>query len=1517
MITKENLREVLESLGFEDKANKNIYTKTYQNNEDIKIEVDFNKPKIMYSPTDSSFKEKEFPNKDKESKGIIIHRDTTLNFSANENFVCLVCMDYLLSKGYEPKHIIIEPTFPLGHANKPSYGDILVYDKEYNPLVLIENKTYGAEFSKEWNLMLKNGGQLFSYLGNMGKCQNLCLFACDFDSTNEQIFYKSHIITINDNEKYLEDMNKNLKNDEKKKGFREAKNTEEYYQVWNETYGLSFTTKGLFEKNIQSYKIGKDKYTLDDLESVPYSEIRTIYHDFATILRHHSIGNYENTFYILVDLFLCKIIDERNMQNNKSDELKFYWKGFAYDNPLDYCDRLLDLYEQGKRELFEIDVVNIKNEDLDKIFNRTKRYKGELKTELEKLFKEQKFYNIKKFNFIEVENEDEFRLNFKVLIQIAALIQDIYISKSDSNQFLGDLFEGFLNRSIHQTEGRFFTPTPITNFIINSLPEIKKDSKVLDYACGAGHFLTEFLQYNRECQIYGIEKNKNLSMVAKIASVFYDSKNEAKIIFQDALGEINKTKDYAKFFKNDSFDLIISNPPYAVKGFLEVLDTKERNNYILTKFIDDKSYHKNKAIECFFIERTKQLLKDEGYFVLVLPISILQKGGIYEKTREILLEHFKISCIVSMNSKTFGSTGTQTTIIFAQKVRKTGRDFINFLKETSFNLAKYRQEFAQNNPIEAYCEFLGYKLDCYIDFLSNLILSDELKNTESFKNYFSDYEKSQKYFKKKKITQVQQEEFFNSSEFAKTIQVNKKDLKKYRQFFNSFKESEEYKQKEEEWHYNNFLEQIKELEFEKILYFSYVFENEVLLIKSPEDKTKDNKSNKNEIIKFLGYDWSNRKGDEGIKYQTTIIDDELKERNDDSDEEKKEKEALRNINSVKFINTPLYNPKDRNDKTKLNYAIRAFMQNACSDELISSLQGENEDAHSLFKAKLIDMIDFEKVEFNKAISLNPCNSNRSEESNPFVNSKFELVRLKDFALDIQTAKRPSGGVGKYENGALSLGGEHIDNKNGYIKLDNPKYVPIEFYESFVLQDKGIVKQFDILICKDGALTGKIAMVRNEFIGQSAMINEHIFLLRCDNIEKQKYLFYILHSYSGQQALKSKITGSAQGGINKTNLESILIPNANFEIQKQIVAECEKIEEQYNTIRMNIEEYQNLIKAILAKTGVIDNEDSANSARANNSLSSLDTILQNLRQLESKLDFNLLLSLIEEQISHSGIFSSRHSELQSSEESSNNLRDVSPTAQHDNMLSHSEGSEATEESHNKDKQDFNTFANFSKTIQELLQTLPTPPQNGWERISLKNEKYIEFNPSKKEISELDENMLVSFIEMASISDKGYIESKIDKPLKEVRKGYTYFVENDILIAKITPCMENGKCAIAKNLTNHIGFGSTEFHIFRAKTGLDSSFLFYNLNQQNIREKAALAMTGASGHKRVPISFYENLTIPLPPLEIQEKITQSVEAVEGQISFIDSKLELLEAQKETILKKYLNGSNERERERTAKS
>ncbi|WP_103649181.1 HsdM family class I SAM-dependent methyltransferase [Campylobacter concisus] len=505
-------------------------------------------------------------------------------------------------------------------------------------------------------------------------------------------------------------------------------------------------------------------------------------------MRNNAIGNYENTFYILVDLFLCKIVDEKNMQNGKSDELKFYWKGFGSDTPLEYCDRLLELYAQGKKELFEVDVVNINKGKIDEIFERKKRYPGELRNELDKLFKEQKFYNIKKFNFIEVENKQEFDLNFKILLHIANLIQDIYITKSENNQFLGDLFEGFLNRSIHQTEGRFFTPTPITNFIINSLPNFKSGDKILDYACGAGHFLTEFIQHNGDCKIYGIEKNKNLSMVAKIATIFYDSKNEAKIIFQDTLEKPDQSKDYAREFEDESFDLIISNPPYSVKGFLDTLSQNDREKFDLLKQIDSASFDKNNAIECFFIERTAQLLKESGYFALVLPVSILSKGGIYETTREILLSKFDILSIVGLNSRTFGSTGTQTVIVFAKKREKEADDLIKCFINTEFELIKEFVNFEDHDIIAEYCNFKGFNKDEFIDFLKKDILNNNLAQSEIFKSYKDEFENTSskvKEFKKEAMSKTKQNELFENSSFYKA-ELNKKEKKaKFYEFLQS------------------------------------------------------------------------------------------------------------------------------------------------------------------------------------------------------------------------------------------------------------------------------------------------------------------------------------------------------------------------------------------------------------------------------------------------------------------------------------------------------------------------------------------------------------------------------------------------------------------------------------------------------------------------------------------------------------------------------------------------------------
>ncbi|EFN2926049.1 N-6 DNA methylase, partial [Campylobacter coli] len=1072
----------------------------------------------------------------------------------------------------------------------------------------------------------------------------------------------------------------------------------------------------------------------------------------------------------LVNIFLCKIYDETFNKNN----LKFGYFGVMADTYANMQDRLMWLYKEAMKEFLGEKITFVSNEDIEKDFKQLKI--KTLKEVMQNYIKELKFYSNNDFAFLEVHNKELFLKNALVLKEIVELFANYKLTQNSTNQFLGNLFELFLQKGMKQDEGQFFTPIQICEFIIYSLPlqeMLSKNSKtlrVIDYACGAGHFLNtyanELKRYLKEEElkehyknIYGIEKEYRLSKVSKVSSAMY-GQNEINILYADALAsfelantnnlEGEKTKPQ---IESNSFDLLIANPPYSVKGFLETLSDKSKNTYKL--FNDDINIETNNSIECFFCERANQILNDNAKAAIILPSSILNKDSIYKNTREILFQNFDFIAIVELGSQTFGATGTNTIILFLRKKETFKQE--NHLISQDYSLIKERIE-AENlkdnenfyqNYLSAYCDFRKFDKELYSNFL-NGNLDSNLAELEAFKDYRNAFRQTSDY-KKLKESKI-------------------------------YKESKDKQDLEDK----AFLAYAQAIEKDKLLYFSLSLNQEVLIIKSPSD-IKEQK-------KFLGYEWSNRKGDEGLK--------ELHE---------------------PYL-SPLFERGNPQNETKLNTLIcKAFLKTL--SDIPKDLQGYAS------KARLIDMMDFEKVEFNKAISLNVKSR---DELNPFKNSKYELVRLGEVC-----------DLNKIRNQASATEIEKMNLNSGNVKL-LPSSKNYEWWT-----DEKTAGQF---INEGEVITLGVARYANikKHKGKFVSANNHILSVK----DKSKIIFdflYILLEICGQKLYKQ---GQQYPQFDTNIFYSFKIPLPPLEIQKQIVAECEKIEEQHNTLSLSIKEYQKLIKAMLQKSGIIED----------NQEYELNSILENLQKLESKLDFNLLLSLIEEQISHSEVL--------------------------------------VEETQSKErKQDFNAFKNFSKTIQELLQTLSTLPKDGWKRISLKNEQYIELNPSKKEISKLDENMLVSFIEMASVSDKGYIQSKIDRSLNEVRKGYTYFIENDILIAKITPCMENGKCAIAKNLTNNIGFGSTEFHIFRAKTGLDSSFLFYNLNQQNIREKAALAMTGASGHKRVPISFYENLTIPLPPLEIQEKIVQNIELVEQQIDFLNLKLELLEKEKEKILQKYL--------------
>ncbi|EKF85264.1 restriction endonuclease subunit S [Methanobacterium formicicum] len=154
---------------------------------------------------------------------------------------------------------------------------------------------------------------------------------------------------------------------------------------------------------------------------------------------------------------------------------------------------------------------------------------------------------------------------------------------------------------------------------------------------------------------------------------------------------------------------------------------------------------------------------------------------------------------------------------------------------------------------------------------------------------------------------------------------------------------------------------------------------------------------------------------------------------------------------------------------------------------------------------------------------------------------------------------------------------------------------------------------------------------------------------------------------------------------------------------------------------------------------------------------------------------------------------------------------------------------------------------------------------------------DINPRKNEVKNYSDSEKITFLSMESVGENGEIYSQEIKDLGEVFKGYTYFKKNDVLFAKITPCMENGKGTIAKIGTD-IGFGSTEFHILRTYENVIPEWVYRFLALDYTRKYAEQNMTGSAGQKRVPKTFFDKLKIPVPPLKTQKKIIEILEKAE---------------------------------------
>ncbi|MDE5603610.1 MAG: hypothetical protein K2I71_06830, partial [Helicobacter sp.] len=374
MITTDNFKEVLKSLGFS--VENNIYRKMLLEQHCV-LKVDFDSKKFIYPKNTTQNPNPKATDSALRPNGIIIHDSTTCNFLHPENFVVFECVHRLLEKGYKPYHIELEPKWQLGREVKGGKADILVRDHQGDSYLLIECKTTdskNSEFKKEWNRMQQNGGQLFSYYRQDKNTKFLCLYTSDFYmdtksdtnfSQNGKVIYENYILNMQDNEDYL------AKHDFKE-SYKNANNDEEIFKVWNEVYKQDFSQIGIFERNTNAYEIGKNALCFEDLKELQSSREDTDkkhedgkYHEFAKILRKYNISGKENAFDKLVNLFLCKIYDE----TYNKDNLHFIYKGPTADSFEGMQDRLMLLYKNAMKEFLKEEITFIADEDIEKSFS--------------------------------------------------------------------------------------------------------------------------------------------------------------------------------------------------------------------------------------------------------------------------------------------------------------------------------------------------------------------------------------------------------------------------------------------------------------------------------------------------------------------------------------------------------------------------------------------------------------------------------------------------------------------------------------------------------------------------------------------------------------------------------------------------------------------------------------------------------------------------------------------------------------------------------------------------------------------------------------------------------------------------------------------------------------------------------------------------------------------------------------------------------------------------------------------
>jgi type I restriction enzyme M protein len=862
-------KNLIKKLGFIPKENTSgIFQKKYVACGNYCIEVDFEQEKINLGTL------------------IKAERKTTLNFFQKENWVVLECVDRLLEKGYQPKNIVLEKTWATGHGTSGRL-DILVKRDDDSAYLMIECKTWGAEFDKELKKIEKDGGQLFTYFQQDKDADVLMLYASELDGN--EVKYRNEIIKIEED-------------------YRQAGNVKDFYERWNKLP----KSNGIFESWVTPYEFHSKALTKKDLKTLKQEDSSFIFNRFLEILRHNVVSDKPNAFNKIFTLFLCKIVDE---DRNDDEQLHFQWLE-GEDTHISFQKRLTDLYNRGMLELLEKKVTDVSDSEFEKQFQQVE---DQYKEKFKEILTEIRLKKNNEFAIKEVYDDASFQDNAKVVKEVVELLQVYQLRYNYRQQFLSDFFELLLTTGLKQESGQFFTPVPVARFIIKSLPlqeiteqKLQQGNKsdllptIIDYAAGSGHFITESMEEVQkyidtidensytpatkralkkwkddqfdwaEDYVYAIEKDYRLVKTAKV-SCYLHGDGLAKVIHGDGLGDFKTSKEFKNLLKetdktysqdNKQFDVVISNPPYSVSSFKGNMidEEKAKQAFNLYSRLTDQS----SEIECLFIERTKQLLKDGGVAGIILPNSILDNNSILNiQAREVILQYFDIIAITELGTNTFMATDIKT-IVFSLR-RKNNADFVN-IKASVDRFFQNFQDITINGIEKPVKEYVSYTWGdiAFKDFITLL--------------------------KKKPNTEILEHDI-------------------YKEYLEKLTGSQEEK-----------LDKIIAIEKEKIVYFIVALPQRLVYVKTGE---------KSDEKQFLGYEFSNRRGNEGIH-------------------------PIKKGSPIDEC-TSLYDSNNPENIEKANYYIAQGFKGKTDLAIPDSL---NKNVEYL---NLIDLLDFTEVDFDKKI----------------------------------------------------------------------------------------------------------------------------------------------------------------------------------------------------------------------------------------------------------------------------------------------------------------------------------------------------------------------------------------------------------------------------------------------------------------------------------------------------------------------------------------------------------------------